>query len=162
MSSHRKHGLDSWVRKIPWRRKRQCSPVCILIWKIPWKEEPGGSQSIGSQRIRHVWACICTQTPTQMRLCWEYITKIESRSPWIYKRMKRKNNRKEAKILGTEIINLELFNFLKWNRSDPWNKAWVQTWSRKTSTCFMRVRGKEREIQVSQKFSNLHVDKSRY
>ena len=25
----------------------------ILIWEIPWTEEPGGLQSIGSQRIRH-------------------------------------------------------------------------------------------------------------
>ena len=25
----------------------------ILAWKIPWAEEPGGPQSIGSQRIGH-------------------------------------------------------------------------------------------------------------
>ena len=25
----------------------------ILAWKIPWIEEPGGLQSMGSQRIRH-------------------------------------------------------------------------------------------------------------
>ena len=25
----------------------------ILAWRIPWKEEPGGLQSIGSQRVRH-------------------------------------------------------------------------------------------------------------
>ena len=25
----------------------------ILTWKIPWTEEPGGLQSIGSQRARH-------------------------------------------------------------------------------------------------------------
>ena len=24
----------------------------ILVWKIPWTEEPGGLQSTGSQRIR--------------------------------------------------------------------------------------------------------------
>ena len=24
----------------------------ILAWKIPWAEEPGGLQSIGSQRVR--------------------------------------------------------------------------------------------------------------
>ena len=27
----------------------------ILAWRIPWTEEPGGLQSIGSQRIRHDW-----------------------------------------------------------------------------------------------------------
>ena len=25
----------------------------ILAWRIPWTEEPGGLQSIGSQRIGH-------------------------------------------------------------------------------------------------------------
>ena len=26
---------------------------CILAWKIPWTEEPGGLQSMGSQRAGH-------------------------------------------------------------------------------------------------------------
>ena len=25
----------------------------ILAWKIPWTEEPGGLESMGSQRVRH-------------------------------------------------------------------------------------------------------------
>ena len=25
----------------------------ILAWRIPWIEEPGGLQSVGSQRVRH-------------------------------------------------------------------------------------------------------------
>ena len=25
----------------------------ILAWRIPWTEEPGGLQHIGSQRVRH-------------------------------------------------------------------------------------------------------------
>ena len=25
----------------------------ILAWEIPWAEEPGGPQSMGSQRVRH-------------------------------------------------------------------------------------------------------------
>ena len=27
----------------------------ILAWSIPWTEEPGGLQSMGSQRIRRNW-----------------------------------------------------------------------------------------------------------
>ena len=27
----------------------------ILACRIPWKEEPGGLQSMGSQRVRHYW-----------------------------------------------------------------------------------------------------------
>ena len=26
---------------------------CILAWEIPWTKEPGGLQSVGSQRVRH-------------------------------------------------------------------------------------------------------------
>ena len=28
----------------------------ILTWRIPWTEEPGRLQSIGSQRVRHNWS----------------------------------------------------------------------------------------------------------
>ena len=33
--------------------ERNGNPLCVLAWEIPWTEEPGGLQSIGSQRIRH-------------------------------------------------------------------------------------------------------------
>ena len=28
----------------------------IFAWEIPWREEPGGLQSMGLQRVRHDWA----------------------------------------------------------------------------------------------------------
>ena len=31
----------------------------ILAWKIPWREEPGRLQSMGSQRVRHNSATVC-------------------------------------------------------------------------------------------------------
>ena len=36
----------------------------ILAWEIPWKEDPDGLQSIGSQRGRHNWATEHTHTHT--------------------------------------------------------------------------------------------------
>ena len=47
--------VQSWVRKIPWRRKWQPTPV-FLPGESPWTEEPGELQSMGSQRVRHDWA----------------------------------------------------------------------------------------------------------
>ena len=47
---HRRHGFDPWVEKILWRRKGQS---VFLPGEIPWTEEPGGLQSMGSQRVRH-------------------------------------------------------------------------------------------------------------
>ena len=44
----------------------------ILAWTIPWTEEPGGLQSMGSQRVRYDWATNMTvftteQSPQQER-----------------------------------------------------------------------------------------------
>ena len=57
---------ETWFRslngKIPWNRQWQP----FLAWKILWTEEPGRLQSMGSQRVRHDWACVhaCTQAHT--------------------------------------------------------------------------------------------------
>ena len=39
----------------------------VLAWEIPWTEEPGGLQSMGSQRIRHDLA---TNTSIILSLSW--------------------------------------------------------------------------------------------
>ena len=33
--------------------KEMATHSCILAWRVPWTEEPGGLQSMGSQRVRH-------------------------------------------------------------------------------------------------------------
>ena len=45
-----KPGFDPWVEKIPWRRAWQPTPV-FLPGESPWTEEPGGLQSMDSQRV---------------------------------------------------------------------------------------------------------------
>ena len=35
--------------------KEMATHSSTLAWKIPWTEEPGGLQSMGSQRVRHDW-----------------------------------------------------------------------------------------------------------
>ena len=40
-----------WVGKIP--REGNGTHSSILVWEIPWTEEPGGLQSMGSQRVGH-------------------------------------------------------------------------------------------------------------
>ena len=40
---------------IPWRRTWQPTPV-FLPGEFRWTEDPGGLQSMGSQRVRHNWA----------------------------------------------------------------------------------------------------------
>ena len=33
--------------------KEMATHFSILAWEIPWAEEPGGLQAMGSQRVRH-------------------------------------------------------------------------------------------------------------
>ena len=35
--------------------KEMATHSSILAWKIPWMEEPGRLQSMGSQRVGHIW-----------------------------------------------------------------------------------------------------------
>ena len=39
------------------------NPLQIVAWRIPWTEEPGGPQSMGSWRVGHNWATNTTATP---------------------------------------------------------------------------------------------------
>ena len=48
----RRHGFNRWMRKIPWRRKWQPTPV-FLSGKILWTLEPGRLWFMGSQRVGH-------------------------------------------------------------------------------------------------------------
>ena len=46
----------------------------ILARRIPWREEPGGLQSIGSQRVRHNWSDLVqhsTVIPTSQLTAYE-------------------------------------------------------------------------------------------
>ena len=36
------------------REMEMATQSSILIWKIPWTEEPSGLQSVGSQKSQHV------------------------------------------------------------------------------------------------------------
>ena len=49
---HKRHGFDSWVGKIPWRRKWQ-SAMVFLPEKSHGERSLVGLQSVGLQRVRH-------------------------------------------------------------------------------------------------------------
>ena len=52
---------ETQVQSLGWEdplEKRMATHYSILAWKIPWTEEPGGLQSMGSQRVKHDWVTI--------------------------------------------------------------------------------------------------------
>ena len=47
---------ETGVQSLGWEdplKKEMATHSSILAWKIPWMEESGGLQSVGSQRVRH-------------------------------------------------------------------------------------------------------------
>ena len=51
--------LETWVRSLGWEdplEEGMAAHSSIPAWRIPWTEEPGGLQSMGSPRVKHVWA----------------------------------------------------------------------------------------------------------
>ena len=47
---------ETWVQSLGWEdalEKEVATHSSILAWKISWTEEPGGLQSMVSQRVGH-------------------------------------------------------------------------------------------------------------
>jgi len=47
---------ETWVHSLGWKdllEKGMVTHSSILAWRIPWTEEHGRLQSMGSQRVRH-------------------------------------------------------------------------------------------------------------
>ena len=50
---------ETWVWALGWEdplEKEMAIHSSTIAWKIPWTEEPGRLQFMGSQRVRHDWA----------------------------------------------------------------------------------------------------------
>ena len=46
----------TWIQSLGWKdplEKGMATHSSMLAWRIPWTEEPGGLQSMDSQRVRH-------------------------------------------------------------------------------------------------------------
>ena len=69
-----------WVRKIPWRRKGQPAPVFLPGESIPWTEEPGGLQSMGSQSQTRLEQLTHTHTHTHIHTHTHTLQKIKYES----------------------------------------------------------------------------------
>ena len=66
---------ETWVQSLgqeDFLEKAMAPHSSILAWKIPWTEEPGRLQSMGSQRVGHDWATSLSFTTIWSTLkCWD-------------------------------------------------------------------------------------------
>ena len=70
---------ETWVQSLgreDFLEKEMATHSSILAWKIPWMEEPGVLQFMGSQRVGHDWANSATHSLTQA--WWQYRARIYS------------------------------------------------------------------------------------
>ena len=71
---------ETQVQSLGWEdllEKEMAPHSSILAWKIPWLEEPGRLQSMGSQRVGHNWATSFTHSLTHsftVQLSHPYLT----------------------------------------------------------------------------------------
>ena len=52
----RKETYETLVQSLGWEdplEEGMATHSRVLVWRIPWTEEPGGLRSLGSQRVRH-------------------------------------------------------------------------------------------------------------
>ena len=62
---------ETWVQSLGWEdplEKEMTTHSSTLAWKIPWMEEPGRLQSMGSQRVGHDWAISLTHSILKRRV----------------------------------------------------------------------------------------------
>ena len=108
---------ETRVQSLDWEvplEKRISTQSSILAWRIPWSEEPGGLQSMGSQRVGCDWA---TNTFTTLllfrKLCFLkcLFTCPEERFPVDHCSHKKK------KIINAMILNSprSYWTFQCWN-----------------------------------------------
>ena len=83
-------------------KKTMAPHSSTLAWKIPWMEEPGGLQSIGSLRVGYDWAtslsfslsctgegngnplwCSCLETPRDGGVWWAAIYGVTQSGTWL-------------------------------------------------------------------------------
>ena len=92
-----------------------------LAWKIPWTEEPGGLQSMGSLRVGHYWAtslslftfmhwrrkcnplqCSCLENPRDGGACWAAVYGV-AQSRTRLKRLRERERERENVCMSVPV-----------------------------------------------------------
>ena len=108
-----------------------------LAWKIPWAEEPGGLQSMGSQRVRHDWAtslsriwegngnplqCSCLENPRGGGAWWAAVygvTQSRIRLKWCSSSFQESASSDFKKSSAIFLIKISSYFSALWNTKTP-------------------------------------------
>ena len=95
---------ETGVWSLGWKdplEKEMVTHSRILAWKISWTEEPGGLQSMGSQRVRHNWV---TKTKQLYENSSDLITALQTVTPRNESDLHLEFNCKVSKIMFKSIL----------------------------------------------------------
>ena len=103
-----------------------------LAWKIPWMEELGRLQSMGSRRVGHDWAtslslftscigegngnplqCSCLENPRDREACWAAVYGVTQGQTGL-KRLSSSSSR--LRVGHDSATSLSIFTFMHWRR----------------------------------------------
>ena len=84
---------------------------CILVWRHPWTEEPGGLQTMGSQRVRQDWVTH-TSTFSQRNKVKEYYTHSKILSFKFKIRFKKNSRELFGNVKQTIMLQVFVLHFL--------------------------------------------------
>ena len=90
--------FSALLRLVQWSEKAMAPHPSIFAWKIPWTEEPGRLQSMGSLRVGHKWAtslslsrigeangnplhCFCLEKPRDGGAWWAAVSGVAQSWP---------------------------------------------------------------------------------
>jgi len=145
--------------KISWRntpefewRKVMAPHSSTLAWKIPWMEEPGGLQSMGSRGVGHNWAsslslscigegngnplqCSCLENPRDGGAGWAAVCGVaqsRTRLKWL---SSSSRVHLDWKCQGMNVP-------WEWTSFSPWQtkSRWVNTPAPSPSGCLLWIR----------------------
>ena len=103
-----------------------------LAWKIPWTEEPGMLQSMGSLRVGHNWAtslslscigegngnplqCSCLENPRNRGAWWAAIYGVAQSQTWL------------KQLSMHAWMHAKIHGFDPWVWKIPWRRKWQPT-----------------------------------
>ena len=116
---------EIWVQYLGWEdplEKGIAAHSSILAWRIPWKEELGGLQSMGSQRVGHNWATNTFTLLSSKQCMWHYDIGLSKLYLGIKKHNLNWHHSELSKILIKEIywMAILIFFFLMTQFSSQW------------------------------------------
>ena len=114
---------EIWVRTLGWEDPlgRAWHPTSVFLpGESPWTEEPGGLQSMGSQRVRHDWVtytlAFSTLSIGPHTIIWDRCFRCEDSETQRLNNLPRPHSQRVRIRIQTKA-------------------AWLHTWARKLSCC---------------------------